>query len=424
MRTPRAAGIVATFLLLVLWTACGDYYRPVALPVIPIQPNPNFSHVAIVLSDNGTNNSGASTTIDVSGDSDVSQATVGLMPVHAAIVLNGTKVFVANRLDDTVSEFAPTTPTPVITISLPTGSAPVFVHTTETANLYVANSGTGTVSAISIPNSVVTNTVQVGTNPVALAETPDAEELYVANEGSNSVAGSVSSINPIDLSLNPPIVASANAPWVSPVWAVARPDSQRVYILDKGSGYVSAIDTNSDMVVGTASVGVGADFMAYDPILTRVYVTNPVNGTLTSLDAATDALTASNATVGNAVSVAALGDGTRVYVSSAAINGNTVTSRVTVLNTADLSVKTTIPLTSVSVSSACAEGTWSELSVAAAADYSRVYVGNCDAGNIAIIQTSNDALLLTMAAPVSAQKPASAGGVPPPQNPVFVVAGP
>lgn len=422
MRALRAASLAATILLLVLWAACGNYYRPVATPVIPTQPNPNFAHVAVVISDNGTNNAGASTTIDVSGDSDISQATVGLMPVHAAIVLNGTRVYVANRLDDSVSEFAPTTPTPVATISLPTGSAPVFVHTTETLTVYVANSGNNTVSAISMANNVVSNTIQVGTNPVALAETPDAQKLYVANEGSSTVAGSVNSINPIDGSVNPPIAASANAPWVSPVWVVARFDSQRAYVLDKGSGYVSAIDTSTDTVVGTASVGVGADFMLYDPTLNRVYVTNPVSGTLTSLAASTDSLTASSAIVANAVSVAALPNGTRVYVSSAAVNGNTVTSQVTVLNTADLSVKTTIPLTSVAVS--CSTQTWSELTVAAAADSSRIYVGNCDAGNIAIIQTSNDTLLLQMPAPLSAQKPATAGGVPPPQNPVFVVAGP
>ena len=59
--------------------------------------------------------------------------------------------------------------------------------------------------------------------------------------------------------------------------------------------------------------------------------------------------------------------------------------------------------------------------MAAAADSSRVYVGNCDAGNIAIIQTSNDAVLLQMPAPQSAT---IKNGTPPPQNPVFVVAGP
>jgi DNA-binding beta-propeller fold protein YncE len=94
---------------------------------------------------------------------------------------------------------------------------------------------------------------------------------------------------------------------------------------------------------------------------------------------------------------------------------------VTVLNTAQLSVKTSIPLASVPL--VCATGTWSELSIAAAADSTRVYVGNCDASNTDVIQTSNDTLLLNIPAPFG-------GPISPPatkqplQNPVLVVAGP
>ncbi|HTZ94938.1 MAG TPA: YncE family protein [Terriglobales bacterium] len=417
------AGTVVLALVL-LCTGCGDYFRPVAFPVVPVQPNPGFTHVAVVISQNGTNNPGASTTIDVSGDSNVSQATVGLMPVHAALVASGTRVYVANRLDNTISEFGPTTPTPVTTISLPAGSAPAFVNTAESSNVYIANAGSNTVSSISVTTNVVTNTVQVGVNPVSIAETPNAFKLYVANAGNSTSVGSVSSINPVDLTVNAPVVASLTAPWVSPVWAVARNDSQRVYILDNGSGFVSAINTANDTVVGAASVGVGGDYMIYDSVLNRVYVTNPAKGTLTSLDVSTDSLTATTVVVPNAVSVAALGDGTRVYVSSSAVSGSTVTSQVTVVRTADFSIKTTVPLGSAPVSTACLEGTWSDSSIAASADYSRVYVGNCDAGNIAIIQTSDDTLALNLAAPLSAQPPEKQGGSPPPQNPVFVVAGP
>lgn len=423
MTVGRFVRVAAIVVLALMGMGCGDYFRPVAFPVVPSQPNPGFSHLALVLSINGNNNPGVSTTIDVSGDSDIAQATVGLMPVHATLAFAGTRVYVANHLDNTVSEFTPTSPTPVTSITLPPGSAPVFVGTTEVLTVYVANAGNNTVSAISTINNAVTNTIPVGNNPVSLAETPDALKLYVTNAGGNSLPASVSSINPMDFSLNPPVVASPTAPWISPVLAVARNDSQRVYVLDKGSGYVSAINAVDDSVVATASVGPGADYLIYDVVLNRVYVTNPAAGTLTSLDVSTDALTASTVAIPGAVAVAALGDGTRVYVSSAVVTGKTVTSKVTVLKATDLSVKTTVPLVSVPVSSACAEQTWSDLSIAVAADYSRVYAANCDAGNIAIIQTSNDTLALNMPAPLSAQPPGP-NGSPPPQNPVFVLAGP
>jgi YVTN family beta-propeller protein len=423
MRLVRIASAAVMVALISLWTACGDYYRPVAYPLTPTQPNPSFLHVAVVISGNGTNNPGASTTIDVSGDTAVSQATVGIMPVHAALVLSATRIYVANSLDDTVSMLLPSTPTPVTTISLPSGSAPDFVASTESTSIYVANSGNGTVYAISFVSNAITNTITVGGAPVSMAETPDGQKVYVANAGIGGGNASVVSINSVDKSLNPPIAASTTAPWTSPVWVASRSDSQRVYVLDKGSGFVSAIDTSVDAVKGTASVGIGADYMFYDPTLDRLYVTNPASNTLTVLDASTDGLTPMTAFVANPISVTALPDGTRAYVASAAVSGTspqTVSSGVTVLNTNDLSVKTIISL--AAVPAVCATKVPSELSTAAAADSSRVYVGNCDAGNTAVIQTSNDTLLLKIPAPLGAFAPPAT--TPPLQNPVFVVAGP
>jgi len=426
MRAVRWSGAAMVTALLLLWTACGETYRPVANPIIPPQPNPAFTHVVMVLSDNGPNNPGASTTIDVSGDTATAQSQTGLQPVYAALV-GGASVYVANSLEDTVSEFNVVAPVPVKTIALPSSCAlppcsmPVFLASTEVSELYVANFKSNTVSTISTTFNAVTNTITVGTSPVAMAETPDGQKVYVANQGTNGSGGSVTSINTIDQSVvpNPPL---ASFGWVSPVWAVARSDSQRAYVLDQGSGLLAAIDTFSDSVVGSVSVGAGANFMVYDPNLNRIYVVNPVADTVTSLDASTDTLPATVIPAANPKSVTALSDGTRFYISSATVSGGTVTSTVTVIYAADFTVKTTIPL--ASVPAICAVKTWAELSIVAAADSSRVYVANCDAENTDVIQTSNDSVLLAITAPFSAQPPPAPGGTPPPQNPVFALAGP
>jgi len=172
-------------------------------------------------------------------------------------------------------------------------------------------------------------------------------------------------------------------------------------------------------VVANASVGAGANFMLYDTSRNRLYVANPANNTVTYLDASSDALSAVVIHVANPIAVASLPDGSRAYISTAAVSGGDVSSGVTVVNAADGSIKSTISLTSVA--QVCASNPF-ELPIAAAADSSRVYVGNCDAGNVAIIQTLNDTLLLQMPAPLSASF--STTGTPLPQNPVFVVAGP
>jgi len=413
-----AVRLAAVLVLMLICLSCGETYRPVATPIIPSLPNPSFSHFALFLTGNGTNNPGASTSIDVSGDTAESRSTLGLMPTHAAVVLNGSRVYVANHFDDTVSAFAPASAVPVTTISLPAGSAPSFVATVETTTVYVANSGNNTVSAISMSSNVVEPPVYgipVGINPVGLAETPNQQKLYVANRGNAGVGGSVTSINPVDRSVNPPIT---NATWVSPVSVAARSDGNRAYVLDQGNGLVSAINVATDAVVNSVSVGVGANFMLYDPTRNRLYVANPVANTVTYLDASSDALAAVVIEIANPVSVAVLPDGTRAYISSASVSGGNVSSRVTVINTAGGSVRTTIPLTTVQ--QVCASEP-SELSMAASADSTRVYVGNCDAGNVADIQTLDDTLLLQMPAPQGAT---FKDGTPVPQNPVFVVAGP
>ncbi len=330
------------------------------------------------------------------------------MPVHATAAQNGFRVYVANSGDSTVSAFSPSTPTPVTTISLPAGpppnpvsAVPVFVHTTQNDVVWVADAANNRVDGILTQNSIVAYQIAVGTNPVSLAETPNQVKLYAANMGTGGGGGSVTSINPIDRSVNPPI---ANATWVSPVSVAARSDSNRVYVLDQGSGLVSAIDTFSDSMVNSVSVGVGANFMRYDQTRNRLYVSNPAANTVTYLDVSSDALSPVVIHVANPISVAVLPDGTRAYVSSASVSGGNVTSRVTVINAANGSIRSTIPLTTAA--QVCASNPF-ELSIAAAADSSRVYVGNCDVGNVAIIQTSNDTLLLQMPAPVSAAQPST-----------------
>jgi YVTN family beta-propeller protein len=412
----RAAAVL---LLMLICISCGETYRPVATPIAPNPPNPGFSHLVVVISGNGTAHQGASTSIDVSGDTAVSQSTVGLLPVQAAFVRNGTSVYVPNSGDDTVSTFSPSNAVPVVTISLPAGSKPAFAASTEAATVYIANSGSNTVFAIDAISNVLEvplSGVPVGVNPVALVETPNEQYLYSANQGTGGSGGSVTSINPVDRTVNPPIT---NATWISPVSVLARSDSDRVYVLDPGSGLVSAINTAANAVVNSVSVGIGANYMAYDPTLNRLYIANPFTNAVTYLDVSSDALTAVVIPVANPISVAALPDGSRAYVSSASVSGGNVTSTVTVINALNGSVKTTIPITTVP--RVCASNP-SELSIAAAADSTRVYVGNCDAGNVAIIQTFNDTLLLQMPAPLSASF--SPGGTPLPQNPVFVVAGP
>lgn len=433
MTAVRVARLLGITILFLICLSCGENYRPVATPLSPNPPNPAFVHFMVVLSTNGTTHPGAATTLDVSGDTMSSQSSTGLSPTYAAYLATG--IYVANRDDDTVSVIDPNSPATVTTISLPTGSAPDFLATTQNSAVFVANAGNNTVSAINLTTNIVTNTISVGADPVAMAELPSNTRVYVANAGSGGTGGSLTSINTLDYSLNPPI---AGVTWVSPAWVVARSDSQRLFVLDKGAGTIVEVDTSgvTDSVVASIPVGVGADYMIYDKTLSRLYVTNPITNTVYVLDAS-DAVTGSvsqlaTIPVTGAASVAALPDGSRFYVAGAVVNGAAVTSSVVVVDAGSFTVEKTIPITSVTQTCASYMNTPYELSMAASLDSTRVYVGNCDAGSTAIIATvansspgggaPQDSLVLSVPAPYSAQSPPN-GGTPPPQNPVLVISG-
>src|SRR5438874_10364333 len=248
----RVARVFAVFVLLLVCVGCGDQFRPVATPITPPPPDPQPTHFIFVLNGNGANDPGTGTRIDVSGDTNVGVATVGLGPVHAALLPNGSRIYVANSLEDTISSYALTSLTPVTT-SLPFGSRPVFVHTTENGAMYVANVGSTStvpptppsVSAISATNNAVINNVTLPFSPIALAETPDGKKIYAVGSDGSGV-GWVVSINSLDKSLNEAITGLS-----APLWVATRSDSQRAYVLNSGSGTVSTIDTFSDTMLRT-----------------------------------------------------------------------------------------------------------------------------------------------------------------------------
>jgi len=414
MKFRRLSRVVGVLTLCLIGASCGDQYRPVAIPIVGPPPDPAAFHFVLVLSDNGTQNPGASSNLDVAGDTNIGVAQLGLGPAHAALLPNGGRVYIANSLEDTISSYVPSASRAVVTTSLPAGSHPVFVNTAENGTVYVANFGTNTVAAISATTNVMLSPqIAVGNQPVALAETPDAKKLYAVNQGD----GTVSAISLIDRTVVQTIATGA-----TPVWALARSDSERVYVLNSGSGTVTAIDTATDLIVGSANVGPGANYMAYDGKLNRLYVTNPTANTLTALSISTDPPTVlfTVPVAAGPTTVAVLPDGSRAYVASVSANAGNANSQVTVVNSNNGSVRTVVALSSVPA--ACGVARF-ELFTAASADSSKVYVGNCDARNTSILRTSDDTKVLDMSAPLSAITPPN-GGNPLPQNPVFVLPGP
>jgi len=473
MRVARGA---FALLLLFICTSCGETYRPVAFPILPPPPNPGTFHFVLAFSGNGMDasdtvqppTSGTTSRIDTSGDAVVGVTEVGLGPVHAAVLPNGTAWYAANSLEDTISASTTSSSSTHTTIALPDTPAilavPVFVHTTENGNVYVANYNYGTVSVINTTSNLVVANVGVdptqpipnlAAHPVALSELPNGQKIYSVNQGN----GTVSSINTIDDTVG----AVFTTVGTSPVWAAARSDSQRVYVLDKSSGNVSVIDptTTPDTVLGTVPTAAGADFMLYDGKLNRLYVLSSAGNAFWAFDAAPSlpapllaaplsmvplAQSATNpcaTTVApTPVSLVALPDGSRVYVASYqkdTTSGN-ICSQVSVFSSSNYTPGNIISLGYAGIvtdtthypmgcdatrPTATGAPLGFRLSAASSADNkptTRVYVANCDQGNTAIITTvaidspgevfQPDTLLTQINSPLSAFL------APPPPSPV------
>ncbi len=67
---------------------------------------------------------------------------------------------------------------------------------------------------------------------------------------------------------------------MTPIWLVARGDSQKVYALTEGDGQLVTIDVGSDTVTSSLPVDLGANYIFLDPTLNRLYVTNPITQTV------------------------------------------------------------------------------------------------------------------------------------------------
>jgi DNA-binding beta-propeller fold protein YncE len=522
MSLRRVGGLGAVALATLLWMSCGEVFRPVVLPTTLTPPNPSNFHAVFAVNTNVPFNPGTAMQIDVSGDTDIGVANMGVNPTHAASLPNNSRVFVATAGSlyqgdaDVVTSFIPASDSSIgtglgapVVFTLPnfgpidptTGKPqwtcsylPDFVTTTQNTAVYVANYGvdnaascnpnlasTDSVVALNASTDVVSNIAYLpaGSHPVALAETPNGQNLYVVNQTDSTVMDlSTADLTPV--TAMPSTIAVGNAP----VWAAVRPDGQRLYVVTQGDGQLYTINTATNALVqgSPQSVGgAGANFILYDNSLNRLYVTNPNAGAVYVFNATTDPPTPIGSATGVVniptpspcatagacspvmpVSIAALPDGSRFYVASYAtaigacpdstvsVSG-CVIPQVTVFDAASLTLKTTVFPLLASVSGTSASGfalapvafcapvvpytptnARFRMFAAAAADSSRVYASMCDGGTVAIINTTTstlavngnapDTLVTDLATPFSGA-PAGANGQPPTQNPVFLLTG-
>jgi YVTN family beta-propeller protein len=382
-------------------SACGETFRPIATPISTGGGDPQARRHAVAISNNGPTADGASTHVNVSGDTNVGQVPLGQDPVHATLTLGGAVTIVANRASGSgkasVTVYStfdqPTSPNLPLVTTLPDNSAPVYVFG-GSANSYVALSGTNTVGVLSSTTPGLQAQVPVGTAPVAIGGLPNITKIYVANQGSNDVTV----IKTSDSS----VVATVPV-GTAPSYIATSADNKFVYVVNRNSNSVSVINADTDAVVNTVPVGATPVFAAYDSKNLRVYVANAGGNTVTAINADANSpsfLTTSTITVGtNPTALTVLADGTRLYVANQGSNS------ISVVSALSLAVQSTI---TVSASTGAPPPLLRPVSIASSSDSTKVVVafqdtapvaaGDPDDSAIVTIRTS-DHQLTNIAAP-------------------------
>ncbi len=301
-------------------------------------------------------------------------------------------------------------------------------------DVYVANSGSGTVSVIDTASATVAATIPVGTNPVAVVVTTDGTRALVANRippsvsivdtatrtvtativvpaGAYSIATTPNGARALVTHYSPPaltvldltsntVVTTLTLPATSPNWIVMRPDGNRAYVTCD-SGQLFVIDPNTATIVNTVLVGRSFG-QAISPDGARIYVVHDIGNGFSVFDTATDTVTVfvslgaplTSLPIGAAVSP----DGSRLFLTipnnvhqSGTVTGIFADYRVLAIDTA-----TNIVLNTSIVG-------LRPMRAVVRPDGARVYVTNSSSASVSVLDAASNTVVATIPVGTSPQ---------------------
>jgi YVTN family beta-propeller protein len=180
------------------------------------------------------------------------------------------RIYVTNQLDDTASIIDGATHKIVATVRVGVSPAQMAVSP-DRKSVYIANTGSNTVSVLNTDNDTITRTIALPprSRPIDVAVNPNGRYLYTADGGSNRVS--------VLDTRTKRVVASVRV-GTQPLSVATAPDGKTVYAANSGSGDVSVIDARTNRVVRAIPTGRFPSGVAVTPDGASVYVTNELSG--------------------------------------------------------------------------------------------------------------------------------------------------
>lgn len=184
---------------------------------------------------------------------------------------------------------------PVAAVIHPSG---VFAYVADfsgnSVTLLAVNQGNGQLSVPvntnPIPPPTPANVFNVGTGPIALAQSPTGDFLFVANQGSGDI--DVFNVDPTTGNLTEPagspvLITPGNVPPSHPQAMAISPSGNLLFVADPTQGTVSGFSVNSQGVLTPVtgspfSMGAGATpvFLTIDPSGRFLYVADPAHNSV------------------------------------------------------------------------------------------------------------------------------------------------
>jgi gliding motility-associated-like protein len=271
---------------------------------------------------------GTISVIDVANNTVTETILVGQVPTGVSVSADGTKVYTTNRNDNTINVI--NTATNAITHILSVGDLPIGIYSSlNGSKLYVSNNGTTTIHAINTPANIVSSIINVSIiNPRGVTMSPDGNIAYVV--------GGYNFLWIINTSTD--TVSATRTVGTSPQGICISPDGNKLYVANSGDQTVSVVSTATNTVTATIPVGNTAHGICITPDGSKVYVSNVYDNTISVIDTATNTVSGTVPVGNHPIGLSVTPDGSKLYIVNAL--GNTVG----VLDVATNTIVATIPV--------------------------------------------------------------------------------
>jgi len=433
----RLRVLVGSALLFAFVSGCGDIYRPVVTSVPPVQPSPQPTKYAVVISCGSATNPNATTIdqicanstvpglaslVDFSGDSLLARVNVGNGTRWLALSANGATAYLTNASGTLNSFLASSTPTNplesnsvITTTLLPNAQPTAFIINAN--ELFATQPGRSSIGVLSgILNGTLGALLEipivdpaaptVPQNPVNMVGTFNSQRVYAISQGATNSGCPTSGPNGLatGIEVTTNAISSRLPVGVCPIYGVMSSDGKRTFILNEGSGTITVIDSQQNQIdpdfPNGIAVGQGPSWADIYNNGSELAVVNSISNTLTLINTSLDSFGHDSPNFGQIIatvpvgndpsSVSILQDGTRAYVANrgdgtvsvVSLISNTVTKTIPIpqepCNPADPTVLCNVHPMSIAATTGTPLG--------------KVYVTSPDTNILTIIRTDNDTI--------------------------------